>query len=677
MKFNRLTASPLKCFKVPKLDGGIDLNAVKDNCLRESLNLWYEGESLRTRPGIITKSENAVVIEKQSYYEDYDFRLHEQTVNYLDTEYHIATVGVCTDDYTYSLYIYFVASEINILKVGTLNFLRISSDIFKVPENITFYVGKPQQGGGVFALITLKNLENSNEKNYNVYEINSEFTDWERVYDFYVPTVLINGKGNKYDIAYAEGLVNYSNPKVLEAQNLLNGRFNAYYTSDGRSDSFRFPVSDLSSDTIICRIYYATGIYAEWTISGQSIVNTQSFMGLDVMLTVDHELGVFYFTHSGAPYAIPIMDTYNENNIRITASKKFEKGFEQVVDSTCSVSADGRIYLSGGQNGNVLMSAKAENPLYFPYAATVDIGGADPVIALAMQGKKVIAFKESETYAVTTNKGKRVNEIGLVADNDTLFKSSDTLVSELISKSVGCKFKNTVCSVRGKTVWLGQDYEVYSLQSVGTDSLDCISENLRLRDDYEYMDSFAVSDGRYYILCDNNKAFACDLENFTYPKWYEWQFSHGFILCGGFYKKGRLLFWCNADNSGIWYIAPLNGEYDSEAFYSEDGDIQVYNHKIESFLKTKKYTLSGQNHKNVIESINLALSGKGRVEIGINGRNAVSVDLRFSAEDYDKGEYKSVVLRPHLYDTRQIELYISSDSEFSLGDIEIFYRKTG
>ena len=35
------------------------------------------------------------------------------------------------------------------------------------------------------------------------------------------------------------------------------------------------------------------------------------------------------------------------------------------------------------------------------------------------------------------------------------------------------------------------------------------------------------------------------------------------------------------------------------------------------------------------------------------------------------------MLRPHLYDTERVKLYIWSDCEFAVGDIEIFYRKMG
>ena len=52
MKYNRLTPSPLKCFKLPELNGGTDFNTVRENCLKESLNMWHQSNRLKTRPGV-------------------------------------------------------------------------------------------------------------------------------------------------------------------------------------------------------------------------------------------------------------------------------------------------------------------------------------------------------------------------------------------------------------------------------------------------------------------------------------------------------------------------------------------------------------------------------------------------------------------------------------------------
>ncbi len=677
MKYNNLSPKGLKCFKLPTLNGGVNLNARNDNCISAGENLWFNNGNLQTRPGLFANEMSTITVPKKSLYDEFDYRLHDVRVNYLDSEYRIGTIGVCHDDFQYTLYIYFIASSTNILSVGSLDFVRISSENFKVPDNITFYTGAPQKGGGVFALITLKNIENYNEKSYNIYEINSEFTEWERVYDFYAPTLLINGRGNNYELAFSENGIVYKNPQALESQNLLNGRFNVYFNSDGRSNIFRLPVANLSSESVICRINYTESFFVEWNVKGTSIVDTQSFMGSDIMLEVDREKGTLSFTKNGEPYAIPIMQYYNENSIKVTATKDIGKGFAQVVDSTCSLIADGRIYLAGGTNGNVLMCAKSENPFYFPLKSTTDIGGIEPINALSVQDKKIIAFKDNESYFVTLRKGKRINEIGLLTDDDRLFKGEDTLNPELISRSIGCKYKNTLCKIKDKTVWLGSDCEVYILNNTGFDGITALSDNLKTNYDFEFMDSAAVSDGKYYILFSGKQAFAINIEDLSKPKCYSWRFGGCFKFNGGFYKNGKLMFWCDADGSGISYISSLSGENDIEMYYNEDSEIQIDKIKVNSYLLTAKYAVSGQNYKNTFESIHLAISGRGTVEIKINNRSVAKVNLRLSAEDYDKGEYKSVVLRPHLYDTESVQLYISSDSNFAVGDIELYYRKIG
>jgi hypothetical protein len=163
LKYNNLSPKGIKCFKLPTLNGGVSSNACNDNCISAGENLWFCNGRLQTRPGLLVNGKNTITVPKKSMYDEFDYRLHDVKVNYLDSEYRIGTIGVCHDNFQYTLYIYFIASATNILSVGSLDFLRLSSDSFKVPDNITFYTGAPQNGGGVFALITLKNTENYNE----------------------------------------------------------------------------------------------------------------------------------------------------------------------------------------------------------------------------------------------------------------------------------------------------------------------------------------------------------------------------------------------------------------------------------------------------------------------------------------------------------------------------------
>ncbi|MBQ2266041.1 MAG: hypothetical protein II342_01440, partial [Clostridia bacterium] len=119
MKYNHITPKQLKCFRLPRLDGGINSEA-EAGCISEGKNLWFKDGRLQTRPGVFAKGESAKTVPKESIYDQFDYRLHDVSVNYLDTDYRIMTVGVNSDDFMYTLHIYFVASEFNVLPVGNL-----------------------------------------------------------------------------------------------------------------------------------------------------------------------------------------------------------------------------------------------------------------------------------------------------------------------------------------------------------------------------------------------------------------------------------------------------------------------------------------------------------------------------------------------------------------------------
>ncbi len=676
MKYDSLKPSGVKRLKLPILNGGTDLkkpsSSIPDNVLCSSKNVWYKDGRLKTRAGLYSNPRNAVSVQKQSFYDVFDYHLTDTVVEYFGLDYRIAYSNVCTDNFMYVIRVYLVSSDVSIVPIGELTFLRFSSDEFKTPESIVFYTGARKSGGGIFALVTLRNEENYSDKNYNIYEINEGFDEWQRVYDYYIPTLSVNGRGNNYDLAHAETSITLPNIKTVESQNLLCSQFYCYYTSDGYSNMFRLPFSDLSSDTVVCRIYYAAALYAEWRVLGSVIADTKSFMGFDIMLEVDRDKGTLSFFKNGEPYAIPVMPTYNENNIKITAGKETPDGLEQVIDSKCSLLADGRIYLAGGKNGSTVMTAKCENPLYFPKKSTVDVGGVEEITALSIQSKKIIAFKRNETHYISLKKGRLINEIGLISDNDTLFKDADTLTSELISKSIGCEQKDTVCKLGAKTVWYANDRNVYLLDSIGFDGVLNLSQDMKISE----FEGFAVSDGEYYILSSEDKAWVCDLNTPLKPKWYLWDIDSDISLHGGFYKNGTLYFICSNDGGGIFYVASLNSDGDTKMQYD---DMQLISNtvKSESFIVTKNYALSGLTQRNTVESIYLALSGRGVVQIKVNGRRMAVVNLRFSTDDYDKGEYKTVELSPHLYDTERLQIELSSKDAFAVGEIEIFYRKMG
>ena len=333
----------VKIFRVNKFDGGVNSSFspmnIEDNQLSDCKNVWFEGGTLQTRPGLLCDISEAIEVPILGSWGENQYKIHNTGI-YLNGEYNrIVTAESLTDDYAYYVNVFLVSESGSLKPIGKLTFFRTTSEIFYMPINILFYTGAPQSGGGIFAMVTVQNNYYEDERYYNFFEISEDLTEWNKIYDFYIPTLYVNGRGNKYELAKANNEVTTASPKILESPNMLNGRFHAYFTSDGYSNSFRLPFTDLSSESIICRIYYTLRDYVEWQISGSSIVNTQNFFGQKVTMEADREKGTIYFTVSDADYAIPAMKMYNENNIKITATKEIENSpmMQYFTDHTVGV----------------------------------------------------------------------------------------------------------------------------------------------------------------------------------------------------------------------------------------------------------------------------------------------------------------------------------------------------
>ena len=178
---------------------------------------------------------------------------------------------------------------------------------------------------------------------------------------------------------------------------MLNGIFYAYFSSDGYSSEFSLPFSNISDENVICRVHYSPSSYTEWVIYAGKNSASQTFMGTTVTVNVDRSKGLIYFTVEAGDYSVPLMGKYKANNIRITATKKTEGSFDDVVSATCCQIFKSRIILSGSIKDNRIYSARYDSPLYFPYSGVTEIGEARlPVTALTVSGEKILAFKATE-----------------------------------------------------------------------------------------------------------------------------------------------------------------------------------------------------------------------------------------------------------------------------------------
>lgn len=677
MKYGSLKKQSIKSFKVTDFDGGLNSaslpSSISDNQLSECKNVWYKNGRLQTRPGFNAEVSQAVSSKIFGVDGELKYNITDTSVYIDGTYYRVAYGEVLTDDYAYYIYVYLVDGDGRITPIGNMAFLRTASEIFYLPVNVLFYVGKPQSGGGIFAMVTVENQYNSEEKYYNFFEINKEYTEWERVYNFYIPTLYINGRGNKYSQAHSENGFTTESPKILESPNMLNGRFHAYFTSDGFSSLFRLPFTDLASETVICKIYYTLTDYLEWQVSATGIADTQSFFGNKVTLEVDREKGTAYFTCEDTEYAVPVMPMYHENNIKITATKEIENGIAKIIHSDCCINTDSSIILSGGFCGNEVYSTNYDEPLYFPQNSSVSVGNANSnITAFAFQNGKIIAFKSDGIYSLTMKKGDIINRISLLADNDRIFSKNDEFSAKQITKQAGCKDKKTVALCEGKAIWLGTDNNIYSFTS--QNQIKRISDTVVMP---QIRESFAFSDGEYYFLVSGTDIIVAQAPADKDKRFYFWQLPDNFKPYGGLYKNGNFKLLCAGENSSILYTANLKGATDTVMCYNENGEIESREYAVKSSITTKHYDLSGFCDFKNIDSMYLMLASCGKIRICVNGKEIANVNLRISREEYQNGEHKSVKIIPHLYGARLLYLTVESDDGLSIGELEIFYRKTG
>lgn len=681
MKYDSLKRQSVKSFKISALDGGINASQIpeniNDNQVPMCKNMWYKDGRLQTRPGFNGDSAKAINTRIYGYSGELEYKVTDTEI-YLDGIYYrIAVSDVITDDYAHYTYVYLIDLEDNIKPIGNMTFFRISSEIFNLPTNIIFFNGKSQNGGGIFAFVTLTNKYNVNEKSYIIFEVNADFTEWERVYDYYIPTIFINGRGNKYQVAKKENGLSYPAPKELESQNMLNGRFHAYYTSDGYSNSFKLPFTNLAEEKVVCRFYYTLVDYLEWEFPSTDTLCKKKFMNKDVSGILDREKGVVYFITEDGDFPLPIIDMYHENNIKITATKEIENGFQRIVYSTCGVRNNSKLLIAGGMDGNTVYTADYDNPLYFPIGSSVKVGESDNgLTALSVQNGKIIAFKRHSLYTLSMKNGSRINEISLLSDNDRVFYKNDSFTVAEVSQSIGCSNKKTVVSYEDVSFWLGSDNKIYAV-SGGKDIINISDKAQAVMPDFFDSDTFAVGGEDYYILVKGKEIFVFDCKELKNAKAYKWESPECASVESGYYHNGRFKFLCTGEESNIAFIANLEGDTDSFLHNGIDNSITQLQVPIKNSVITKFYALSSLRELKNVDSIYLLVAAKGKVKISVNGMQLANINFGFSNEIYDKCDYKTVKLSPHLYATDSVYLTLCSDRQMSIGEIEIIYRITG
>lgn len=646
---------------------------LSDKGVKNSKNVWSKNSILQTRPAVSANLQGVIGENIPKSADVLDYILTDTAV-YIDGKYHrIAYVNATDSNSAWLTYVYLIDELGEVRSIGYMPFTRTDASVYYIPENITFYVGKALGGGGIYALITLVNMMDFESRKYHIYEIDESLTEWQPTKDYYVPTVYINGRGNQYDMAKQQDIAVEAAPKELEALNMLNGRFYAYYSSDSNSSSFKLPFSQLSDDVVRCRVYVDSKTYSEWSLAADTNKETVRFCNQDVTVELDREKGVIYFYSEGYDYAIPQMSSYKENNIQILATKEIPEAFKRVASCKQCTVFNSKIVFSGGLCGNEIYYTQFDNPLYFPQISNNKVGSPmNEITALAGLEEKIIAFKGSEMYSVELQTPKPLNTTNILIDNPAIFYIEKDLKIKNISDTIGCLNKYSISKINGHLIWQAPDGKVlaYSGNTVYT-LLDDVKAYFKEWGEDEFAVSQSTSFDGHCIFMLNNKAVVMDFANEKEKIWHAWEFPVECNICGAFSFNNKPVLLCADSNKKLCYTANFNGERDVN-LSCENGEIKETLFDINTEIKSENVELCELGKEVKIAKVYLRLKAKDDVKIRLcSGENFC--DFKCSKTDFCCKEENTVILRPNFKCENAVSLTVGSKMPLKISEAVVYF----
>ena len=557
-----------------------------EEVLSDCENMIYQKGKLNTRPGFSAIEESVVPPVEYADTVYLPFTVTD-TVYYSGSKrYNVAYR--CTGDVSFaSLQVFFIDEEGNISSAGNIMCQRISESLFSIPTDVFFLVDRrvKEDGDGVFAFVTKQSY---GDESYAIYEACGGFARWDNCEsEIYVPTVRINGRGNRYDTASPLEDLNYPEPEMPETLNVLTGKFKCYFTADGLSSIFRLPYGSLDSlSPLVCRVYVSTDEYTEWVIPPTANHASAVIFGETVYLYVDRNLGVIRFWNGQSDYCIRIITGCPLNNIAVTAVTERSGGPGEIISSKGIAALGGRLYAYGNKiKPNCVYCAKQTEPLYFPDDAKLFLGdGTTGVTSLKVQNGKLIAFKPGEVYRIITSFSNEKYEKEAVLPETTLYIMGDKMKVQTIDTGIGCSAPKTIMLCGSRLVWLGSDGNAYALATTTYGNTINVYRVSRPVEQHikafakNGSEPFAVNKDGYYILLFGGDVLIMNYKakGFGYsksynagdfvlksPAWYRWKLPENAAYISAAGIGDGIILTSHIENGLSGFLSTVSGERDS------------------------------------------------------------------------------------------------------------------
>ncbi len=696
MRYSHLKNTPIKEFAFECFDGGLNTytpeDLILDNQLSDGANLLFKNGMLSSRKGLSFNLDEAI-----GGFET-DGHFHKgltvtDTELLKDNKIHRVAYALFGDYTSYQrLYVYLVSPDGMLTEAGSFDIRRTSYDIYYEFDNIIFLVGSKNNGCGLYAFLSRKSGADSI---YEIYELNSTYSEWEMVYEdsFYVPVVLMNGKGNKYLEAVTQS--DFSTPSVVkpERYNMLTSRFRAYYSSDGYSTQFELPTKLSSDSTVLCRVYISQGYYHEWLIkAGENSATAVTDNG-NITMHCYRSLGyVSFYDEQGNAFPMPRSYIIGNNNVLLEASRANVAPIDEIIGCKhCQIYNSNVLFYGNGYKPSNIYTTTRENPLYFPENMKASVGNpSDTVTAMAVQNNKLIAFKNTEIYQVSIKKNEsELLSDTLVGSNTTVFENKQITLS-LIHGSIGCIDKNTVKVCGNRLVWLSNDANVYTLATTTygkENNIYCVStpiENiLKAYSTQELSNAFAINMDGYYVLYIAQSLYMLNysIKNFGISpvytalgdrsesiSWYVMKLPYQKYY-SGFSNGGKMQLVCGDTAGKYCVLASFYEQYDKVLTF-ENSAAAEKEFEIESNITTKFFCFGAPNVRKIIEEVYISMDFIGEADIILSDG---VIEYKQTVLCAQKG-YSPIRLAPHFKGTYGVGITILSKKPISLKGISIKYK---
>lgn len=369
------------------------------------------------------------------------------------------------------------------------------------------FADAPNDGCGIYAYASV--ICNGSVIKSQLYELSGDKSSVAESDGAYIPTVLINGRGNLYDTLDSSE-INLPKPMAGEQMNLLSRGFRAAYNTDGVSLYYLLPKFFLSSEEEI-NISLKLDSSKNYTFTigkGSNKSESKYVNGVSIYAQVSRPMGRVYFYTGDTQYALP-RGVDVTNNLIVTAYTSFQNGRLGKMKQALNFGNHTFVYGSADCPEKLYWSHGGK-PLYFPENNYAAVGEPlSSVSALAKQNNLLVVFKAHEIYYISAVKADDYDLESALDGNVSRLKCTQSVNIAQLNGGIGCAYPQTIKLCANRLVFLGSDGNVYALTSTAMSQKQVYRisrEILPLIDEYNNgcAASAVKSDGRYILILGEN-----------------------------------------------------------------------------------------------------------------------------------------------------------------------------